>query len=441
MTKHVIKHPTVVLVGRTNVGKSTLFNRLVGEKKSIVLEEEGVTRDYLEETVTWDNKNFTVVDTGGLAFKGNLTGIKKLVQEKGIEIVQKAGILLFVCDIKAGVTQEDLHIAKMLHRTKKPAILLINKSDNRNALLEHQTEFEKLGFKDKILVSSAHGIGMSTLLETIVENLPESTEEIEKPSYKIVIVGKPNVGKSSLMNLLIQQERSIVSDIAGTTREAITENIFFLSDLIQVTDTAGVRKKSSISESLETLMAKSSLHSIREASIVIMMIDASQGAISDQELKLLFYAYELKKPMVIIFNKTDLLDDYTRAQLKDDMDRYEFILKKLPVINISCLTKKNVNKILLEVKALMERCAIVINSSELNEMVKAEVERKPLYHNRTLLRLFKIRTVVDAEIPTFILHVNHPKWFGPTQLGFFENLIRRSYDIKGCPIELIAKEV
>lgn len=441
MTKHIIKHPTVVLVGRTNVGKSTIFNRLVGEKKSITLDQEGVTRDYLEETITWDNKNFTVVDTGGLAFKSNLAGIEKLVQEKGLSLVEKAGIILFVCDIKTGVIQEDLHIAKMLHKTKKPVVLLINKCDNRNALVENEPDFLKLGFKDMILISGIHGTGMSSLLEKIIEELPESTEEIEKPSYKIVIIGKPNVGKSSLMNLLIQAERSIVSNIAGTTREAVSETIFYLSDLIQVTDTAGVRKKSSINESLETLMAKSSLQSIRQANVVVLMVDASQGAISDQELKLLFYAYELKKPLIVIFNKTDLLDDYTRMQLKDDLDRYDFILKKLPVLHISCLTKKNVNKILLEVKSLVERCTTQINSSEINETIKGELERKPLYHNRTLLRVFKIRAVVDAEIPTFILHVNHPTWFGPTQIGFIENTIRQHYNLKGCPMEFIIKDV
>lgn len=441
MLKHVNKLPTVVVVGRTNVGKSTLFNRLVGDKKSITLDEEGVTRDYIEEPVSWDNKNFLAIDTGGLSFKRGLSGIDKLVQEKGLSIIEKAGIILFVCDVKTGITQEDLHIARKLRQTKKPVILLLNKSDNRNAMNDYQDEFFKLGFKDMIFISAIHGTGMSTLLEKIVDNLPEHTEEIERPSYKIVIIGKPNVGKSSLMNLLIRQERSIVSDMAGTTREAITENIFYLSDLIQVTDTAGLRKKSSIDETLETLMAKSSLHSVREASIVILMVDASQGAISDQELKLLFYAYDMKKPLIVLFNKTDLLDDYTRSQLEDDLDRYEFILKKLPVLNISCLTKKNVARILHEVKSLVERCSTKINSSELNEIVKGELERKPLYHNRTLLRLFKIRTVTDAEIPTFVMHVNHPTWFGPTQLGFIENIIRKNYDIRGCPIQFSVREV
>ncbi len=441
MSNHVNKLPTVVVVGRTNVGKSTLFNRLVGDKKSITLDEEGVTRDYIEEPVSWDNKNFIAVDTGGLSYKKGLAGIEKMVQEKGLSIIEKAGIILFVCDAKTGVTQEDLHIARMLRQSKKPIILLINKSDNRNALMDFQADFFKLGFKDMILMSAIHGTGMSTLLERIIELLPEGTEEADKPSYRIVIVGKPNVGKSSLMNLLIKQERSIVSDVAGTTREAITENIFYLSDLIQVTDTAGVRKKSSINEDLETLMAKSSLHSIREASVVILMVDASQGAISDQELKLLFYAYELKKPLLVLFNKTDLLDEYTRSQLTDDLDRYEFILKKLPVLNISCLTKKNVMRILHEVKALMERCATKINSTELNELVRGELERKPLYYTRTLLRLFKIRTITDAEIPTFVLHVNYPQWFGPSQLAFIENVIRKNYELKGCPMQFIVKDV
>jgi GTP-binding protein len=200
--------PKILLVGRTNVGKSTLFNRLVQEKKSIVFEREGVTRDYIQETITWSDKTFDLIDTGGLVFGRHVDDIQKKVQEKVMPLLDKASLILFVCDVKNGLVNEDTIIARALHKTKRPVIVLLNKADKQSQLEENKPDFFKLGFPEMLPTSAIHGIGIGTLLGRIVDHVEEPTEMVvEKPQYKVVIVGKPNAGKSSLMNLLINQER------------------------------------------------------------------------------------------------------------------------------------------------------------------------------------------------------------------------------------------
>lgn len=443
ITKKQLNYPKVLIVGRTNVGKSTLFNRISNDNKSIVFERSGVTRDYIAEQVTWKDKTFNLIDTGGMSFQRGTSDIDKLVQEKVNQQLTTATLLLFVVDVKSGVTQEDLFIAQLLHKSKKPVVLVINKIDNSNAAQDNLHEFNALGFEQIIEVSSLHGVGMASLLEFIIQNTPDPLEaEPEKPQFKIAIIGKPNVGKSSLMNLLTLSERSIVSDVAGTTREAISELVYHANDLIQITDTAGVRRKASVDDDLEKLMVKSTMQTVRDADVVILMIDSSEGALADQELKLLFYAVEEKKPLIILYNKTDLLkgDEYTRGLLNQNLDKYEFILKKIPQIAISCLSKKNVNKIMEEVQKIIARCQQPFNSTQIDEIVKGRLANTPLYHKKQILRLFKIRHVA-ASIPTFVLHVNHPEWFGDSQLGFIENILRANFDLKGVPVRFSVRKV
>lgn len=443
ITKKHVTYPKVLIVGRTNVGKSTLFNRISNDNKSIVFERSGVTRDYISEEVTWNEKTFNLVDTGGMSFQRGTNEIDKLVQEKVNQQLKKAALLLFVVDVKSGVTQEDIHIAQLLHKSQKPVVLIINKIDNSNAAQDNLHEFYTLGFKDIINISSLHGVGIGSLLDFIVHAIPNPSDtEPEKPQFKIAIIGKPNVGKSSLMNVLTMSERSIVSDVAGTTREALSELVYHANDLIQITDTAGVRRKASIDDDLEKLMVKSTMQTVRDADIVILMIDASEGTISDQELKLLFYALEEKKPLILIYNKTDLLkgDEYTRGQLRYNLEKYEFVLKKIPQIEVSCLSKKNVHKIMEHVQKIIERCKQPFNSTQVDELVKGRLASTPLYHKKQILRLFKIRHVV-APIPTFVLHVNYPEWFGDSQLAFIENILRANYDLKGIPVRFSVRKV
>ena len=451
--KRLKKTHKVLLVGRTNVGKSTLFNRILGKLSSIVFDQDGVTRDYIEEEVSWNDRPFTLVDTGGLSYKKTLkqnrqskeSKIQAHIQDNVLNLITKAHVLLFVCDGKNGLTLEDQRIAKIFHKTKRPVILLINKADNKNALAENKYDFNKLGFEDIIQVSAVHATGINDMLNLVVEKLeqyPPQFEEDTTSSHSIAIVGRPNVGKSSLMNLLTKRQRSIVSDVAGTTREAISEKVFFANDLLQITDTAGIRKKSRVDEPLESLMVKSSLSSMRLADVIILVIDVTEAKIADQELKLLFYAVEQHKPLIILYNKVDLLEDdqYTQDQFLQSMDKYNFILKKFPPIAISCLTQKNIHKIFDQVQKVLDRCKQEIDSIELDDKIKNAFMRKPLYHKRNLLKLLKIKKNPSA-IPSFTLYVNFPQWFGPSQLGFIENTLRKTYDFEGCPIRFTTQKV
>jgi GTP-binding protein len=432
--KTQIAYPKVMLVGRTNVGKSTIFNRLSQQKRSIVFEREGVTRDYIQDLVVWDKKPFLLIDSGGLSFERNRDDIDQRVQKQVLDLLGQADLLLFVCDCKNGLTQADVHIANILRKSKKPVLLLLNKADNQNVSDEALPEFYTLGFKTILPVSGIHSIGIGALLDTIIANIPEPREiETQEPQYKVVIIGRPNVGKSSLMNLLIQHERSIISNVAGTTREAIKETVYCCNDLIELTDTAGVRRPRKIDDSLEQLMVQSSLMAIKEADIVLAMIDASEGKIADQELKLLFYAYEQKKMVIVLINKTDLLEEYTSQTLEQSLDEYEFILKKMPLIRISCLTKKNVNKIFNEIQRVWQRCQQSFDPIELDEIIVQELATRPLYHKKNALRVQRIEPVA-TQTPTFKLVVNYPEWFGSTELGCIENILRKHYDLSGCPI-------
>jgi GTP-binding protein len=320
--------------------------------------------------------------------------------------------------------------------------LLINKADNTRALSENLAEFYSLGFKEVIQTSALHKIGITDLLEKIVQIIPKKInleEETQTPTYKIVILGKPNVGKSSLMNLLAKKERSIVHEQAGTTREAISENVYFAQDIVQITDTAGIRRKSRVTDTLEGLMVKSSLSAVRTSDIILLMCDASEQQLSDQELKLLFYAHEQNKSVILVFNKTDLLSGSERESFEDNLTQFDFILKKIPIAWISCKNNKNIGKIYSKIEDAIKRLSQEFDDAELNEMVKSCFLEKPIYRNEKQLKILKIQSV-KSSTPTFILRVNHRRLFGPDQLGFIENILRKHYDLKGCPIKFILQE-
>ena len=439
--------PLILLVGRTNVGKSTLFNRLSSKTKSIVMERDHVTRDYLSERISWGGVEFELVDTGGLEMKNQTNEIFEVVEKEVIELARRSTLIFFVCDVKTAVTEADIRIARFLHKLKRKVVLVVNKIDNRKSYNENIYSFFSLGFGEPISISAMHGDGISKVLDRIVEaynsgpdNLTAvSKKEPDNPIYTVTIVGTPNVGKSSLVNLMLHKNRQIVSDKPGTTREAVATETVCLSDPICLVDTAGVRRKSRIEDPLEKLMAKSSLFALKSSQIVILVIDASQLKISHQELRLLELAYKNKKSIILVINKIDLLDNEEKIILRNDIKQYEFISKKVPTVYLSCKTGKNLQKLSAELCKAWRRRKIEIDSVEMEETLRNAFERKPIFSSGTRLRVSKVRQQKSSAAPTFVLHVNHPELFGESHISFVENLVRAKYDLKGCPITFIKK--
>lgn len=426
--------PKVALIGRTNVGKSTLFNKLAKRTESIVLDEEHVTRDYLHEAVSHKGKVFDLIDTGGFALQKQTDIFAEQLRQIGLSACEKADVIIFLCDVKNGLHDEDRAIARYLHKLNKPVICALNKADNKHAREAFEFEFMALGFQNYLCISAIHSTGINELLDTVISHLPAFTpSEPSAPSFKIALLGKPNVGKSSLMNLLVKEERSIVSDVAGTTREAVSERITFYGQDILFTDTAGIRRKRKVTEELESLMVKSSLQAVRSADLIILMVDGSEGRLSDQELKLLFYAFENQKGTLLVYNKRDLMTDEITNRLEYENKEYEFFLRKIPSISISCKDGKNVGAVMREISKLVDRLSQQFNMADLNEYVQHSLRNKRFFHKTIPLKLHRIIQVPGKRL-TFSLKVNYPEFFRDSHIACIENILRKKYDLRGCPL-------
>lgn len=437
--------PRVVIVGRMNVGKSTLFNRLSVEVRSLTLDYEGVTRDFIKDVVFWQGRSFELIDTGGISLRKTQDPIIEPVRLKALEMVKTADIVLFVGDAKVGVLPEDREISRLLHTLSAYVVLVANKIDS-SLSAEHLYEFSQLGHPTIVEISAHHGTGVGDLLEVIVNNLPERSPERDdqdeqKVTPKVVLLGKPNVGKSSLMNLLVKQERSIVTDQPGTTREPIAEKISFYKEDMVLTDTAGIRRKRAVREDLETMMVKTSFKALKDAHIVLLLVDISEGRLSDQELKLAFYAFEQYKALIIIFNKEDLIDEDggVEQMLEFNLEPYAHLMDKVERLTISCKTGKNVGRLLTKIRTVWRRHSQRFLDNELSALIKEALVRKPLFHKTNPLRILHVRQISTAPI-TVLLVVNEPKWFGPSQLAFFENQLRRAHDVRGVPIKFVVRK-
>lgn len=445
MTKH--QYPKVVIVGRTNVGKSTLFNRLSVDVKSIALDQEGVTRDVLKDIVSWQGRSFQLIDTGGINLRKTQDPILEKTRQQALAQIESAQVILFVCDGKVGILPEDRELAGMLHKLGKTVFLVINKADAQETR-EQMYEFSGLGFTHQYPISAQHGTGIADLLEDIVKAIADKTavqepgSEIEaKTQCRVVILGKPNVGKSSLLNALLKQERSIVSEVAGTTREPISEKVQFYQEVIELIDTPGIRKKNVVTDKLETMMVKSAIDALKAADIMLLVVDASQGQLSDQELKLLFYAFEEHyKAVIVLFNKQDLMQPYEQQTLNSNLDEYAYIMDKVARLDISCKNGKNIGRILTLIEKVWQRYSQQLADDELTFLFKEALEHKPLYRQGMLLRVARVNQVQHAPI-TLVLRVNLPQFFGPTQLGYLERAMRKKYDLQGVPIHFIVRKV
>jgi GTP-binding protein len=431
----------VVIVGRMNVGKSTLFNRLSSRIKSITLDFEGVTRDYLKEEVVWRDARFDLFDSGGIHVRKTQDPLFEQVRIQVLRLVEEADIILFMVDGTVGPIPEDHELARYIHKLNKPSIVLINKVDNKRAE-EHEFEFDRLGFTHRIYLSAEHGKGIPELLDLIVSLIPKnvSHKPQKRALFRVMLLGKPNVGKSSLMNSLLEEERAIVSDVPGTTREAFSEQITFYKEIIGLTDTPGIRRQSSVTGNLEPLMVKSAFRALRSSHIVLLLIDGSSDTLVDQELKLAFYVFqEQHKSLILLINKDDLVTEQSKVNLERSMLYYKHLIEKIPVLHISCKTGKNIGRILPLVQKVWERMSHTFEPAPLQRLCVEGLMKKPLYAKQKPLILYRVRQVRTAP-PTIELLVNESRWFGPSQLSFFENLIRSEYDMKGVPIKFVVKK-
>lgn len=435
-----MKIPRVVIVGRMNVGKSTLFNRLSVNAKSMTFDYEGVTRDVIKDVISWKEYTFELVDTGGISLKSSSDEIQEQVRQRAIAMMEQADLLLFVCDGTIGLTPEDRDIAQTCRRLNKKMILVINKADSSESQ-EHEYEFLKTGIKPIIHISAIHGTGISDLLDAICNGLPTPTGakvNDEESNCKIVILGKPNVGKSSLMNLLVQEERAIVSPVAGTTREAIAEKVSFYQQDLLLTDTPGIRRKRKIDETLESMMVKSAFRAVDEADVVLLLIDSSEHAIADQELKLAFYVFEHHKSLILLFNKDDISTPDSEQDMERSLSVYDYFLKKVPQLSISCKTGKNIGKVLPLVKQVYERANQKFSDDELTMLFKEALRKKPLYHQQMVIHVKRVKQIAVNPI-TIVLITETPEWFGSSQFGFFDNIMRSNYDLLGNPIKFLTR--
>ncbi len=432
--------PKVVIIGRANVGKSTLFNRLSTSVKSLTLDYAGVTRDFISDIVSWQGISFELIDSGGISLKKSEDTLTEKVRQIALNLIESADLVLFVCDGKIGLLPEDREINTFLQKAKKDTLIVVNKIDAESTQ-QHLYEYQSLGTHDVIPVSAQHGTGSGELLERIVQKLEKKHKDFipEKPKFNLVLLGKPNVGKSSLMNALLEQERSIVAEIPGTTREPITEQLRFYQETILLTDTAGIRRKRGVTETLETMMVKTSFKAVGRADIVLLMIDGTEGQLSDQELKLAFYAFENRKALIILINKDDAMTEQNYADLERECDQYDYFMRKIPQLFISCKTGKNVGKILPLVTKVWERYKQKFSDQDLTELFKNALMKTPLYHKTSQLILRRVKQISSAP-PMFVIIVNEPVWFGQSQLAFFENIMRKKYDLIGVPVAFIPRK-
>jgi GTP-binding protein len=432
------KLPKVVIVGRANVGKSTLFNRLSENVKSLIFDHPGVTRDFITDVIEWQDRYFELVDTGGIDLPSDR--LSQSIKERVHGLLHEASIILFIVDGKEGVVSYDQSVAEKLKKYAEKVVLVVNKTDAKKAQ-ENVYDFYELPHERLVPVSAEHGTGISELFETIIDLLPDTQKMGEDdPAYRVVFLGRPNVGKSSLMNTLLKQDRMLISDEPGTTREALSERITFYHEQLEFTDTPGIRRQRSVEAGLERLMVKSSFQAMKNANFVVLLLDVQEGRIVDQELKLAFYAFaEQHKGLIILVNKVDVMTAEQEERLDHSFERYEHLIAKVPTLRISCKTGKNIGKVVPLINTVSQRYYQQLPEDELEQIFKRALDKHPLVRNRQHLLVRKVKQLATGPI-TIGLQVNFPEWFGPTQLAFFENIMRKTYDLVGVPVRFVVKK-
>ncbi len=426
----------VVIIGRTNVGKSSLFNRMAPSVKSLTLDQEGVTRDPISDFVTWNGVTFELIDTGGIDLYNKSDAMTTIVTQKVQQALDQASLFLMVVDVKTGVTEQDIKIARLLHGCKQSTLVLVNKVDSKHQEDEVH-DFYKLGFDQMFGVSAMHGRTVADMLDCVVQLLAQTkvTEKVidEKPEFRVALLGRPNAGKSSLMNQLLRQDFSIVSPVAGTTREALRKRIAFNKSVIELIDTAGVRKKSSVEGELEGMMVTTALQAAKRAHIVLLVMDTQEPEVTAQELKLTSYALENGSAVIVLFNKQDLLTEDTQEQHNRSLLEYEHVLKKIETMSISCKTGKNIGKVLPLVQEVWDRYQQKFTDRFLTDILVAAISKTPLFKNGNQIYLHKARQVGHAPLRIELV-LKNAVIFDDSHRAFFENVLRKHIDLKSVPV-------
>lgn len=434
--------PIVAIVGRPNVGKSTLFNQIGKKRVSIVDDMPGVTRDRIYMDANWLEHDFTLIDTGGIEIYSGGNKIVDAIRAQADIAMDEADVIIFVVDGRAGLTAEDEDIAKSLRGTTKPVVVAVNKIDSVQLEVDAY-EFYNLGLGDPIPISASNALNLGDLLDEVVKDFPAADSEVvEDDEIKIAVIGRPNVGKSSLVNKLLGEERVIVSEIAGTTRDSIDTHFFKDGTKFTLIDTAGMRRKSKVEEAVEYYSVMRSLKSIDRADVVLMLIDAVEG-ITEQDKKIAGYAHDSGKGCVIIVNKWDIFPDKhdkSTNRFTDDLRAEIGFLQYAPVLYLSALTGQRVDRVTELVKFVVEQQTMRIQTSVLNELIRdaTAVNPPPTKKGKQLKILF----ITQADIcpPRFVIFVNDPELMHFSYLRFIENKLRDTFGFEGTPLKFVIRK-
>ena len=435
------RKPIVAVVGRPNVGKSTLFNALAGEKIAIVKDTPGITRDRIYADITWLDMNFTLIDTGGIE-PDSKDIILSQMREQAQIAMDTADVIIFLVDVKQGLVDADAKVADMLRRSQKPVVLVVNKVDSFEKFMADTYEFYNLGIGDPIPISAANRLGIGDMLDVVTSHFDKDAMEAEEDDRpRIAIVGKPNVGKSSLINKLLGENRLIVSDIAGTTRDAVDTEVVHNGKEYVFIDTAGLRRKNKIKEDLEHYMIIRTVSAVERADVVVLVIDAGEG-VTEQDAKIAGIAHERGKGMIIAVNKWDSIE-------KDDKTIYKFtrkvqdtlsFMQYAEIIFISALTGQRLPKLFDTIDAVIENCNLRVGTGVLNEiMTEAVAMQQPPSDKGKRLRLYYI-TQAAVKPPTFVIFVNDKELMHFSYTRYIENQIRNAFGFKGTPLKFIIRE-